>query len=377
MTQPEPQRGILKITPYTAGKSSLPDIADPVKLSSNESSLGPSPEAIAAFRAAENRLHRYPDADQVELKRAIAEVHELEVDQIVCGSGSDELIGLLTRAYVGPGDELLIPENHFVMCPIYGMVQGAKIVIAPEKNFHIDVDAILDRVTRKTRMVVIANPNNPTGTYLSEENVGRLSDGLPPDVLLLLDCAYAEYVMQPDYDPGATLVRKSANVVMTRTFSKIYGLAGLRIGWAYGPKAIIDIVQRIRCPFNTNCAALAAAAAAVKDTAFIERVREHNAGWLARISDELTGLGLSVVPSVANFYLIDFRGCSVGSARGAIAHLESRGIISRPVSTGAQEHVLRITVGLDHENEAVLTALREYLTSGARDQGATPQVNVS
>jgi histidinol-phosphate aminotransferase len=299
------------------------------------------------------------------------------VDRIVCGNGSDELIGLLTRAYVGPDDELLISENHFVMCPIYGMVQDAKIVIAPEKNFRIDVDAILDRVTRKTRMVSIANPNNPTGTYLSQKEVARLNDGLPPDVLLLLDCAYAEYVVQPDFDPGATLVRESTNVIMTRTFSKIYGLAGLRIGWAYGPKAIIDIVQRIRCPFNTNCAALAAAEAAVKDTAFIERVREHNAGWLARISDELAGLGLAVVPSVANFYLIDFSGCSEGSARGAIAHLESRGIIPRPPSTGAQEHVLRITVGLDHENEAVLSALREYLTGTAREQNETPKISLA
>ena len=377
MKQPEPRQNILKITPYKAGKNSLPDIAEPFKLSSNESSLGPSPKAMAAFRAAENRLHRYPDAGQMELIRAIAEVHGLEVDRIVCGNGSDELIGLLTRAYVGPGDELLISENHFVMCPIHGMVQDAKIVIAPEKNFRIDVDAILDRVTRKTRMVSIANPNNPTGTYLSQKEVARLNDGLPPDVLLLLDCAYAEYVVQPDFDPGATLVRESANVIMTRTFSKIYGLAGLRIGWAYGPKAIIDIVQRIRCPFNTNCAALAAAAAAVKDTTFIERVREHNAGWLARISDELAGLGLAVVPSVANFYLIDFSGCSEGSARGAIAHLESRGIIPRPPSTGAQEHVLRITVGLDHENEAVLAALREYLTGTAREQNETPKASLS
>ncbi len=377
MTQPEPRRGIAKITPYVAGKSSLPEIADPVRLASNESSFGPSPNAIAAYHAVATQLHRYPDAHQLELKRAIAEVHGLEMDRIVCGNGSDELIGLLTRAYVGRGDELLIPENHFVMCPIYGMVQGAKIVMAPEKNFRIDVDASLDRVTEKTRMVSIANPNNPTGTYIPREDVDRLSANLPPAVLLVLDCAYAEYVTLPDYDPGAELVRNSANVVMTRTFSKMYGLAGLRIGWAYGPKAVIEIIQRIRSPFNTTSPALAAAAAAVRDTAYIERVREHNARWLARISDELTELGLSVVPSVANFYLIDFRRCTAGSARGAVAHLEKRGIIPRPVSTGDQEHVLRITVGLDDENEAVLAALREYLTGAAANPDANPPANVS
>ncbi len=377
MTGPEPRQGIANITPYVAGKSALPDIADPVKLSSNESAFGPSPKAIAAYRAVETQLHRYPDADQVELRRAIAQVHELEADRIVCGDGSDELIGLLTRAYVGRGDELLLPENHFVMCPIYGHVQGAKIVIAPEKDFRIDVDAILDRVTRKTRMVALANPNNPTGTYVARAEVDRLSAGLPQDVLLVLDSAYAEYVTQPDYDAGIELVRKSANVVMTRTFSKIYGLAGLRIGWVYGPRAVIDIIQRIRSPFNTNSAALAAAAAAVRDTAFIERVREHNARWLARIADELTELGLSVVPSVANFYLVDFRGCAAGSARGAVAHLEQCGIIPRPVSTGPQDHVLRITVGLDDENEAVLSALRDYLSGAVADPDATPQEDVS
>ena len=377
MTGPQPRRGIAKITPYVAGKSSLPEIANPVRLASNESAFGPSPNAIAAYRAVETQLHRYPDAHQAELKRAIAEVHGLEEDRIVCGNGSDELIGLLTRAYVGRGDELLISENHFVMCPIYGMVQGAKIVMAPEKNFCIDVDAILDRVTPKTRMVSIANPNNPTGTYIPREDVDRLSASLPPDVLLVLDCAYAEYVTVPEYDPGVELVRNSANVVMTRTFSKMYGLAGLRIGWAYGPTAVIEIIQRIRSPFNTTSAGMAAAAAAVQDTAYIERIREHNARWLARISDELSELGLSVVPSVANFYLIDFRACPAGSARGAVAYLEQRGIIPRPVSTGAQEHVLRITVGLDEENEAVLAALRNYLSGAAANPDANPQVDVS
>ena len=354
---------ILRISSYQQGKSRIAGHEDPIKLSSNESGFGPSPRALEAYHAAGATLHRYADGGQAELREAIAEVHGLEAPRIVCGNGSEELIGLAVRAYVGPGHELLLSRNHFVMCPIYGMAQNARIILAAEKDYRIDVDAVLERVGPDTRMVALANPNTPTGTYLAATELERLHQGLPSNVLLLLDSAYAEYVLADDYEAGAALARDTDNVIMTRTFSKIYGLAGLRIGWAYCPKPVIAALQRIRTPFNTNCAALAAAAAAVRDVAFIDEVRRHNARWLEVIRRELTALGLYVVPSVANFYLLDFQRRPGKSAGGAAAHLESRGIIPRPVGAEGSDEVLRITVGLDAENRAVLDALREYMAA--------------
>jgi histidinol-phosphate aminotransferase len=359
------------LAPYVQGKSALAGIADPIKLSSNESALGPSPAAIEAFHAVAADLHRYPDGAQTALREAIAEVHGIEPERIVCGNGSEELLSLLIRAYVGPGDELLLSENHFSMFAIHGRTQGATIVIAPERDYQMDVDALLAKVTARTRAVFIANPNNPTGTYLAESGVRRLHAGLPAEVLLVLDGAYAEYVTAADYEAGAGLVRQFDNVVATRSFSKAYGLAGLRIGWCYAPAHVVDVIQRIRTPFNTNRAALAAAAAAVRDQALIARVREHNARWLERMTTELGALGFAVVPSVTNFYLLDFSRSPGLTAQDAAAHLERRGIIPRKVTAGQQENVLRITVGLDHENEAALAALREYAAAagGARPKG--------
>ena len=351
---------ILEIASYQQGKSELEGHAEPIKLSSNESSFGPSPAATAAYHDAATHLHRYPDGTQRELREAIAEVHALDADRIVCGNGSEELIGLIIRAYVGEGDELLLTENHFVMCPIYGRVQGAKIVFAPEAAGGIDVDALLDSVTQRTRVVVIANPNNPTGTYVPYSEIERLHRALPENVVLILDGAYAEYVIRDDFDAGAGMVEGSVNVVMTRTFSKIYGLSGLRIGWAYTPTDVLAVLQRIRTPFNTNCAALAAAA--VRDQEFVADVRRHNAEWLTRITEALEQLGLEVTASVANFYLVDFANSQGRSAGGAAAHLEQHGIIPRPVHTGSADSVLRITVGTDDENEAVLTTLRAYMS---------------
>ena len=361
---PEPAPGILRIEPYQQGKSDINNEPAPIKLSSNESSFGPSPKAIEAFRNAADSLHRYPDGAQTALRQAIAQVHGLEAEGIVCGNGSEELIGLLTRAFLKPGDNMVISENHFVMCRIYGLAQGAEVLLAPEKDFVSDIDAILDSVGPETRMVALANPNNPTGTYVSSDEVHRLHEQLPENVLLILDGAYAEYVGKPDYDPGADLVRTSSNVVMTRTFSKIYGLAGLRIGWAFCPPLVLDAVQRIRTPFNANGAAMAAATAAVNDQAYVERIRVHTEQWQKTIHQQLTGLGLRVIPSVANFYLVVFDGCTGKHAAGAAATLESHGIVPRPVGpAGAQHDVLRITVGTDSENQAVLDAMSEYMTT--------------
>lgn len=362
--RPQARPGLLDLRAYTQGKGALRGVAQPIKLSSNESSYGPSPLAKRAFLDSAAELHRYPDGAQLALRSAIAATHGLKADQIICGNGSEELIGLLIRAYVAQGEEIVLSDNHFMMCPIYGRTQGAHLLFAPERDDRIDVDAILALVSPATRTVILANPNNPTGTYLSGAELHRLHDALPPNVLLLVDGAYAEYVMAGDYEDGAALVERHDNVVMTRSFSKIHGLAGLRIGWAYCPAHVIDVLQRIRTPFNANRAALAAAAAAVADVEYVSQVRSRVAAAQSSIRQELLALGVRVIPSVTNFYLLDFAGMAGFSAREASAFLESRGVIPRPIKAGRGENMLRITIGLDEENAAALAALRDYL--GAR-----------
>lgn len=357
----KPRPGILKIpAAYAQGQSELDGVREPVKLSANESEFGPSPRAVEAYRAESARLHRYPDGSQAALREALGEAYGIDAAQIVCGNGSDELILLLTRAYVGPGDEVLISECGFEMCRIHALAQGAEVVVAPEKDHVVDVDAILARVSDKTRLIPIANPNNPTGTYLPGSELQRLHAGLPDHTLLLIDSAYAEYVTAEDYDSGIALVGSADNVIMTRTFSKIYGLSGLRIGWAYCPGDVIDILQRIRTPFNTNRAALAAALAALQDEDYTARVRAHNAAWITRMSEELNSIGIQVVPSVANFILMIFPDPG-RSADAAAKYLQSQGIIPRPVNAGGPANCLRITIGLDEHNKAVLKALSEFM----------------
>jgi histidinol-phosphate aminotransferase len=357
---PVPKPGVLKISPYTQGASTVPGVAEPIKLSSNELSCGPSPAALQAFHDAAATLHRYPDGSQTALREAIAGVFGLNAANIMCGNGSDELIQLVTRAFVGEGDEVLISENCFLMCRIHALAQGADVVVAPEKEDRVDVDALLSRVTDRTRLLPLANPNNPTGTYISANEIRRLHSGLPGNVILLLDGAYAEFVTADDYDAGANLVLSNSNVVMTRTFSKIFGLSALRVGWSYMPDKILDAVQRIRTPFNANGPAMAAAAAAVRDTAYTDTVRRHNANALTKISERLSALGLQVVPSVTNFYLIRFPDICGTTAFEASRQLEAAGIIPRPVG-GDDDAELRITVGSDQENEAVLQVFESFM----------------
>ena len=361
MSRLAPRPGVLRLAPYQPGQSQIEGVGEPLKLSSNESSQGPCPAAIAAYQAAGRHLNRYPDGHQTALRAAIAEVHTLDGGRILCGNGSDELIQLMVRAYVGYGHEALLSENGFVMSNIHCTAQGADLVIAPEKNFTVDVDAILARVTERTRFCTIANPNNPTGTYITGAELRRLHRGLPENCLFLIDDAYAEYVTAADYADGAALVDEFENVVMTRTFSKIYGLPLLRIGWAYCPQPVFDLVQRIRTPFNTNGAALAAAVAAVQDQAYLKKIRQHNAWWRSRITEQLNALGIEVIPSQANFYLLRFDKATAKNGTSAAAFLHSRGIIPRPVC--GFDQCLRITIGLEHENIAVLEALTTYMGS--------------
>src|SRR6202167_4571410 len=320
-TRPKPRPGVLDIAAYVPGKSSAPGVAKIFKLSSNETPLGPSPRAIAAYRSWADHLEDYPDGSASDLREAIGRAFGLDPDRIVCGAGSDVFLLLLAPLYLVEGDEAIHTTHGFLIYPIVTLGAGAKPVVAPEKNFTADVDAILAAVTKKTRIVFLANPNNPTGTCLPFDEVKRLHRGLPSNVLLVLDAAYAEYVRRNDYEAGIELVATSENVVMTRTFSKIHGLAALRLGWMFGPAHIVDAVNRIRGPFNVNAPAIAAGIAAIADLEHQERAREHNTRWLAWLVAEIERLGLKVTPSVANFLLIHFPQTKGRTAKEADAFL--------------------------------------------------------
>ena len=360
--RPEPVPGVAQLAPYRQGKSEISGVAEPLKLSSNESLYGPSPKAIEAYRAVGRRLYEYPNGDQTELRRAIAEVHGLDADRIVCSNGSDELISLLIRALVGSGDQVVISEYAFAMAFLHAQVQGAEIVKVrePSPMLRPDVDALLDAVTDTTRMVIIASPNNPIGRYLPKDELERLHAGLRRDIVLLIDGAYADYVDAADFDSGAGLVAANENVVMTRTFSKLYGLAGLRIGWGYLSDCLLDYVQRIRTPFNANSAALAAATAAVRDTEHAAHVRASNNRELGRISAALKDLGIDVLDSFSNSYMMLFAD-PAKTADEACRYLEARGIIPRPVDAGGPAACLRLTVGRPADNDAVIAALDDFM----------------
>lgn len=361
MTQPQPRPGLLTIAPYVGGESSIPGMTRVVKLSSNENPLGASPRAIEAYRHAAAEVNRYPDGGCLLLREAIGRRHGLDPARIVCGTGSDELLGLLCHSFAGSGDEVVYTQYCFLMYPIYTKSSGATGVAAAESGLRVDVDAMLGAVTDRTRVVFLANPGNPTGTYIPAEEVRRLRRGLPERVLLVIDSAYAEYVDRPDYAPGIDLVDAGSNTVATRTFSKIHGLGGLRLGWAYCPPAIADVLNRARSPFNVNLAAQAAGAAAIADAEFTERSRAHNARWLPLLTGRVRAAGLTTTDSVANFILVHF---PTDPARGAVAadkFLQSRGLIVRRVASYGLPDSLRITIGRDEDMEAVSDALTEFM----------------
>ncbi|HEX2653438.1 MAG TPA: histidinol-phosphate transaminase [Xanthobacteraceae bacterium] len=359
--RPEPRPGVLAINAYVPGKSAAPGVAKIFKLSSNETPLGPSPRAIAAYREAADHLADYPDGSASKLREAIGRVYGLDPARIVCGAGSDELLNLLAHAYIGPGDEAVHTTHGFLVYPIATMGAGGTPVVAREKNFTADVDAILAEVTARTRIVFLANPNNPTGTYLPFNEVKRLHAGLPSHVLLVLDAAYADYVRRNDYEAGIELVATSENVVMCRTFSKIHGLAALRLGWLYGPPHVIDALNRIRGPFNVSHPAIAAGIAAIEDVAHAEKSVEHNAKWLAWLTEEITKLGLEVTPSVGNFMLIHFPEAKGRTAQEADAFLSARGLILRQVGAYKLPNALRLTIGSEEANRLVVSSLAEFM----------------
>ena len=358
--RPQPRPGVMQIDAYVPGKSKAAGVAKIHKLSSNETPLGPSPRAMEAIRTFDH-LELYPDGAATKLREAIAARYGLDPNRIICGTGSDELLSLITSAYVGPGDEGIFTEHGFLVYRIAIQAAGGTPVVAPEKDLRTDVDAILAKVTDRTKIVFLANPNNPTGTYIPFDEVKRLHAGLPPHVLLVLDAAYAEYVRRNDYEAGLELVATSENVVMTRTFSKIYGLANLRLGWMVAPAHIVDAINRIRGPFNVSGPAIAAGIAAIQDEAHIAKAIEHNERWLAWLTREIEALGLKVTPSVGNFLLIHFPQEAGRTAKEADSFLTARGLILRQVAAYGLPGALRLTVGSEEANGLVVAALRDFL----------------
>ncbi len=351
----------MDISPYAGGRATLDGHQQVIRLASNESALGPSPRAIAAYEAESNSLHRYPDGGAHDLRSALGELHKLDSACIVCGAGSDEILQLLTKSYAGPGDEVLFSRHGFLVYEIAARAAGATPVTAPETNCRSDVDALLAHVTDKTRILFLANPNNPTGSYISKAEMRRLWSALPENILLVIDAAYAEFVTADDYDSGAELVEAGRNVVMTRTFSKIYGLASLRLGWCYGSEEVIDVINRVRGPFNNTGPALAAGLAAVEDQAHIETARRHNDKWLKCFKEEMPKIGIAVLPSVCNFVLLRFAEDGAHNSKAADAHLIGRGILARNVDNYHLPDCLRVSIGLDHEMDALFSALKEFM----------------
>lgn len=362
MTAPAPKPWILDIAPYIPGRAKTDGGRPVAKLSSNENPLGTSPAARAAFGTAPGSLERYPDPSATELRETIAAAHGLDPARVIQGAGSDELLNLAVGAYAGPGDEVIYVRYGFAMYDIAIRRVGATPVVADDRDYATDVDAILAAVTERTTLVFVANPNNPTGTYAGREEIARLHAGLPPRVMLVLDQAYAEYLDAADDDGGLALALHAPNVFVTRTFSKIHGLAAERVGWGYGPAEAIDAMHRIRGPFNVTTAGQAAAVAALGDTEFVERSRAHNAEWRDWLAGEVTALGnfgLRPVPSKANFLLVLFEGQV--SAEMAYKALMDEGYITRWLPGQGMRHGLRITIGTAEETQGLAAALRRIV----------------
>ncbi len=357
----KPVPGILDISPYIGGRAEAHGATRVFKLSSNESPLGPSPHAIEAFKGASASLHLYPESSAADLRRAIGESFGLNPDRIVCGNGSDELLHLLPQIYCAPGDEVLHSAHGFIVYPIVARAASATPVAVPEPDMRTDIDGLLARATDKTRIVFVTNPNNPTGSYNTAAELRRLRNGLPKECLLVIDAAYAEYVERNDFESGIELVATTENTVMTRTFSKIHGLAALRVGWAYAPASVIDTLNRVRGPFNVSTAAQAAAIAAIRDKAHAAAAKAYNTKWLSWLTGEIAATGLKVFPSVGNFLLIEFPATGAKTSAQADKFLLKHGVILRAVGSYGLPNCLRLSVGTEEGNRAAVAALEEFM----------------
>ena len=359
---PAPKPGILDIAPYVGGKSSIVGIAEPMKLSSNENALGAGSKAREAYEAAIKNIHIYPDGRATKLRTAVAEHHGLEPERLIFGNGSDEVFALLNQTYLTPGDNIVTGQYGFLAYRISAMACEAQVKLAPEPGYKAEVDALLAEVDGRTKIVYVSNPSNPTGSYNSGEEIRRLHEALPPHILLVVDEAYAEFVSEPDWETAFPLAKDAANVVVTRTFSKIHGLGGLRIGFGYAPIGVAEAVDRIRLPFNVSVPGLEAATAALGDEAHQQASRQLVQSWRPRLTQAIRGFGFEVLPSAGNFVLVLFRD-EKRNAAAASDYLNSRGIIVRPVGGYGIHDGLRITVGTEDQNRAVLDALSEFAAS--------------
>jgi len=363
MSHPNPRPEVLEVSPYVGGESNVPGVNRIHKLSSNEGAFGPPPGIHAAVARVLERGHHYPDGEARDLRAAIGARFHLDPARIICGNGSDDIIAQLCVAYGGPGREVLMTEHGFSIYYIAGTYAGSRVVKAPERNLTADVDALLGHVSPATRLVFLANPNNPTGSLLAQSEVERLRARLPAEALLVLDSAYAEYVDRPGYDPGVKLVDAAPNTVMTRTFSKIFGLGGMRIGWAYAHPSIIAVLNRIRAPFNVTAASQAAAIAALAEPGWVEKGRAHNTAQRARLTEALSGIGIRVWPSDGNFVLADF--ATPARADAANEHLRRSGLIVRKVGGYGLPQCLRISIGTEDEVGMVIENLTRFMAAGA------------
>ncbi len=357
-----PKQGLREIDYYMVGISKLPGFEKPIKLSSNESALGMSPHAIEAAQRAICEAHLYPEVDTEFLAQALAARFELEAERIAFGPGSDELLQRIVNTFAGPGQELVHSKNAYMQFPIYAKLAGATPVAANDQDFRYDVDTILGCVNENTRIVLIANPDNPSGTHLSGQEVRRLHAGLPEHVLLIIDAAYEEFAHAEDYQSGTTLVHEFENVIVTRTFSKVYGLAGLRLGWCYGPSWVIDMLTKIGPSFPVNVAAQAAGLAAIRDEGHMQQVLRHNRKWIRKFSDVLSQIGLKVYPSQTNFVLVSFPPDCGRTSDEVYRHLNSHGIIPRQFAVEDFSDKLRFTIGRDEEMETTISVLKEFMS---------------
>ncbi len=356
MTYPKPHQAILDIKPYVGGEAKA-NAMRLRRLASNENPLGSSLKAIEAYKALAGELHRYPDGSAIVLREAIAETYGFSADRIVCGAGSDELLRLLIMSYAGPGDEVVYSRHGFLMYPLLTRLAGAMPVTALETNMRTSADAVVAAITPRTKIVVLANPNNPTGSFLTAAEMRALHARIPPHVMLIIDSAYAEYVRREDYSAGQELVDEFQNVVMCRTFSKIYGLAALRIGWCYGQPHLVDVLNRARDPFNVNAAAIAAGAAAMADREFVEQTRDLNDRMLSWFSQRIRELGYHPYPSIGNFVLTAFPPHSAEEVR---LYLKERGILVRQMGAYGLAECLRIGMGTAEDMEAVIDGIRDF-----------------
>ncbi len=359
MTSPQPRPEILTISPYVGGESSVPGVNRSYKLSSNEGAFGVPPLALKALKDVAAETYRYPDGGADRLREAIGRRWDLDPARIVCGAGSDDLLYQLCLCYGGPDRDIIMSEHGFTIYYIAGVYAGSRVIKVAERNLQPDLDAILAAVSPTTKAVFLANPNNPTGAMISEAEMTRFRAALPPEILLVIDSAYAEYVVRDDYNPGERLVDATKNTIMTRTFSKMFGLGGVRIGWCYGPPDVIDVLNRIRGTFNVSVSAQAAGVAALAEPGWVEKGRDHNAIWRPKLATGIEAAGIKVYPGEGNFVLADFG--TVEHANAADMYMRQRGLILRRVGSYGLPHCLRITVGTAEECGLVIDGFGAFM----------------